>query len=97
MDKPLKILGTKILGLQKTCDDRLKKIQDEANEVKSKLSLLKKKDSDLLTQKDLGDVVYEEKIDKKLFVNTHYDTTYLTSCLIAVNNKKVKYFEDNYY
>ena len=61
--------------------------------MKNKLSLLKKKESDVLTQKDLGDLVYEIKTDKKLFVNTYYETTYLTTCLIAVNNKKVALFE----
>jgi formiminotetrahydrofolate cyclodeaminase len=45
MDKSLKILGTKIQASQKTADDRLKKITDETNEVKSKLSQLIKKDS----------------------------------------------------
>lgn len=38
MDKSLKILGTKIQASQKTADDRLKKITDETNEVKTKLS-----------------------------------------------------------
>jgi len=85
------------LGSLKSCDDRLKKITEEANDVKNKLTLLKKKESDVLTAKDLGDVVYEQKIDKKYFVNTYYDTEILTSCLICVHNKKIKYFEDNYY
>lgn len=38
-----------------------------------------------------------KKIDKKYFVNTYYETSVLTTCLMAVNNKKIKYFEDNYY
>ena len=62
---------------------------DEVNEIKNKLSMLKKKDSDVLTQKDLGDIVYEQKIDKKYFVNVYYETTALTTCLIVVNNKKI--------
>ena len=60
MDKSLKILGQKIAASQKTADDRLKKITDESNEIKTKLSALIKKDSPSFLAKDLGDLVYEK-------------------------------------
>lgn len=59
MDKSLKVLGAKIQGTQKGCDERLKKLIDEQNEVKHKLNALVKKDSTSFLVKDLGDVVYE--------------------------------------
>lgn len=59
MDKPLKILGQKIQGSQKACDDRLKKLMDEQNEIKTKLNQLTKKVSQSFLIKDLGDICYE--------------------------------------
>ena len=40
MDKSLKIIGTKILAQQKTCDEKLKKTMDEQNVIRNKLGLL---------------------------------------------------------
>ena len=88
MDKSLKILGTKIQASQKTADDRLKKITDESNEVKSKLAALLKKDSPSFLAKDLGDLVYEKKINKGMFVNT-YGSELLVTVLVVVNKKSI--------
>jgi hypothetical protein len=38
MDKSLKVLGAKISGTQKSCDERLKKIMDEQQDIKNKLA-----------------------------------------------------------
>lgn len=35
LDKSLKVLGAKVLSKQQTCDDRLKKLLDEQNNVKT--------------------------------------------------------------
>lgn len=74
---------------QKTCDDRLKKIIDEQSEVRNKLSHLTKKDSPSFMQKDLGDIVYEKKITKNMFVNT-YGSELMTTILVVVNKKKIE-------
>jgi len=95
MDKSLKVLGSKIQSSQKTADDRLKKITDETNEVKSKLSTLIKKDSPSFLQKDLGDLVYEQKISKDMFVNTH-GSELLVSVLVVVNKKSIQKFQEAY-
>ena len=63
MDKSLKVLGAKISGTQKSCDDRLKKILEELTDVKNRLSQLVKKESTSYLQKDLGDTVYEQKMN----------------------------------
>lgn len=62
MDKSLKIIGLKIIAIQKTCDDKLKKITDKQNDLKNKISALSKKESNSFLTKDLGDVIYEKKI-----------------------------------
>jgi hypothetical protein len=62
MDKSLKVIGAKIFGIQKACDEKLKKVMDEQNDIKNKLAALQKKESTSFLQKDLGDVVYERKI-----------------------------------
>lgn len=62
MDKSLKIIGAKIISIQKTCDEKLKKQIDEQNSLKNKLNALSKKESSSLMHKDLGDFVYEKKI-----------------------------------
>mmetsp|Transcript_3322 Transcript_3322/g.5515 ORF Transcript_3322/g.5515 Transcript_3322/m.5515 type:complete len:326 (-) Transcript_3322:130-1107(-) len=95
MDKSLKFLGAKIQGTQKGCDDRLKKLLDEQNEVKGKLNALVKKDSASFLQKDLGDVIYEQKIGRQFFVNSH-GSELMTTVLVAVNKKKVEHFQQNY-
>ena len=95
MDKSLKVIGAKIAGNQKTCDDRLKKVLDEQTTIKNKLGALQKKDSTSFMQKDLGDIVYEKKISKNLFVNTH-GSELMTTVLIVVNKKKVQQFKDVY-
>lgn len=88
MDKSLKVLGAKIQGTQKGCDERLKKLIDEQNELKQNLNALVKKESTSFLQKDLGDVVYEQKISKTNFVNTH-GSEVMTTVLVAVQKKKV--------
>ena len=62
MDKSLKIIGLKIIAIQKTCDDKLKKITDKQNDLKNKISALSKKESNSFLSKDLGDIIYEKKI-----------------------------------
>lgn len=96
MDKSLKILGTKIAATQKTCDDKLKKLTDDTNEIKSKLMELVKKDSPSFMAKDLGDLVYERKIKKDYFVNTYYDTKMLVTVLVVVNKKNIDKFVGSY-
>lgn len=91
MQKPLQFLGQKVAANQKLYDDRLKKMQDEANEVKQKLALLKKKESESFLQKDLAEVVYKKRISSTYFVNTH-GSLLMTSILIAVNSRKVDSF-----
>ncbi len=54
MDKSLKIIGLKIISIQKTCDDKLKKILDKQNDLKNKISALSKKESNSFLTKDLG-------------------------------------------
>lgn len=95
MDKSLKVLGAKISGTQKSCDDRLKKITDEQNDIKNKLGKMQKKEGKLFTQKDLGDIVYEEKLPKALFVNT-YGSELMTTLLVVVNKKKIDVFRQVY-
>lgn len=95
MDKSLKVLGAKIQATQKTCDDRLKKILDEQAEVKNKLTHLIKKDSASFMQKDLGDIVYEKKITKNMFVNT-FGSELMTTILVVVNKKKIEQFKGSY-
>lgn len=91
MDKSLKLLGQKIVATQKTCDDRLKKVSDELNIVKMKMGQLQKKDTPSLMQKDLGDVIYENKIPKANFVNVHVEgKTNMTTVLVVVPKKKVE-------
>ena len=96
MDKSLKILGSKIQASQKTADDRLKKITDESNEIKSKLIQLQKKDSPSFLSKDLGDLVYEKKINKDQFVNTYmtdgFSSELLVTILVVVNKKNIQKF-----
>mmetsp|Transcript_39596 Transcript_39596/g.60570 ORF Transcript_39596/g.60570 Transcript_39596/m.60570 type:complete len:177 (+) Transcript_39596:258-788(+) len=94
-DKSLKVLGAKISGLTKTADDRLKKLIEEQGAVQHKLASLMKKDSPSFLQKDLGDVVYEQKIGRQLFVNTH-GSEIMTSVLVAVNKKKLLVFKEQY-
>ena len=40
MDKSLKVIGAKIISIQKTCDEKLKKQIDEQNTLKNKLNAL---------------------------------------------------------
>lgn len=96
MDKSLKIIGTKILAQQKTCDEKLKKTMDEQNTIRNKLGLLQKKESASLLVKDLGDLVYEKKISKSLFVNTYDNSIWMTSVLVVVNKKLVDQFKTTY-
>ena len=62
VDKSLKVLGAKVSGIQKTCDEKLKKKMEEQNDIKNKLAALTKKDSKSFMSKDLGDLVYEKKV-----------------------------------
>ena len=96
MDKSLKVLGQKITATQKQCDDRLKKLVDEQNDIKTKLTHLTKKDSSSLLQKDLGDLVYEQKMQKANFVNTH-GSDLMVTVLVVVPKKKVEQFKGCYW
>jgi hypothetical protein len=62
---------------------------DEQAEVRNKLNTLTKKDSPSFMQKDLGDIVYEKKITKNMFVNT-YGSDIMTTILVVVNKKKIE-------
>jgi hypothetical protein len=57
--------------------------------VRNKLNHLTKKDSPSFMQKDLGDIVYEKKISKNMFVNTH-GSEIMTTILVVVNKKKIE-------
>jgi hypothetical protein len=57
--------------------------------VRNKLNVLTKKDSPSFMQKDLGDIVYEKKITKNMFVNTH-GSDIMTTILVVVNKKKIE-------
>ena len=46
-------------------------------------------------QKDLGDIVYEKKITKNMFVNT-YGSDIMTTILIVVSKKKIDQFKGSY-
>ena len=96
MDKSLKVLGTKIQTTQKIADDKLKKLMDDTNEIKSKLSELVKKDSPSFLAKDLGDLVYERKIKKDLFVNTYEGINMLVTVLVVVPKKSIDKFTSSY-
>lgn len=54
-----------------------------------------KKDSPSFLQKDLGDVIYEKKIGKNLFVNT-YGSEVMSSVLVAIPKNKVQAFKEGY-
>ena len=95
MDKSLKIIGAKIMNTQKTCDEKLKKIMDEQNDIRNKLALLQKKDSNSLLNKDLGDLIYEKKISSSLFINTH-GSKIMTSVLVVVHKKSIEKFRQVY-
>ena len=60
MDKSLKLIGAKIAGHQKTCDEKFKEIMDKQNDLKNKLATLQKKESKSFLVKDLSDIVYEK-------------------------------------
>jgi len=62
MDKSLKVIGAKILSIQKTCDEKLKKQLEEQADIKNKLNALTKKESKSLLATDLSDLVYESKL-----------------------------------
>lgn len=74
----------------------MKKITDESNEIKSKLIQLQKKDSPSFLSKDLGDLVYEKKINKDQFVNTYmtdgFSSELLVTILVVVNKKNIQKF-----
>jgi hypothetical protein len=95
VEKSLLHLGAKVSSTQKNADDRLKKHMDEQNAIKHKLNSLLKKDSPSFLQKDLGDIVYEKKIQKSLFVNT-YGSEIMTTVLVAVPKAKVEQFKTGY-
>lgn len=95
MDKSLKVIGAKILSIQKTCDEKLKKQVEDQNDIKNKLAALQKKESNSLLQKDLGDLVYEKKISSQLFVNTHQSSV-MTTVLVVVNKKMLDKFKEIY-
>ena len=52
---------------------------------------LVKKDSPSFLAKDLGDLVYEKKIKKDFFVNTH-GSEMLVTVLVVVNKKNLEKF-----
>jgi hypothetical protein len=95
MDKSLKVIGAKIVSIQKSCDEKLKKLIEEQNSLKNKLNTLTKKESNSLMHKDLGDFVYEKKISNQLFVNTH-GSKLLTTVLVVVNKKTIEKFKEVY-
>lgn len=95
MEKSLKVIGAKIISIQKTCDEKLKKQIDEQNNLKNKLNALSKKESNSLMHKDLGDFVYENKISNQLFVNTH-GSKILTTILVVINKKAIEKFYEVY-
>lgn len=74
------------MGIQKSCDEKLKKKMEEQNDIKNKLAALTKKDSKSYMSKDLGDLVYEKKISSQWFVNTH-GSKIMTSVLVVVQKK----------
>lgn len=90
------MLVARIQSTQKGCDDRLKKLLEEQNEIKHKLGTLVKKDSPSFLQKDLGDLVHENQIKKELFVNTH-GSEILTSVLVVVPKKRIEQFRSSYF
>jgi hypothetical protein len=45
--------------------------------------------------KDLGDIVYEKKITKNMFVNTH-GSDIMTTILVVVQKKKIELFKSSY-
>jgi hypothetical protein len=49
-----------------------------------------------LLQKDLGDLVYEQKMAKTCFVNTH-GSDLMTTVLVVVPKKKVDQFKGCYW
>ena len=54
-----------------------------------------KKDSPSFMLKDLGDIVYEKKITKNMFVNT-YGSDIMTTILVVVQKKKIELFKNSY-
>jgi hypothetical protein len=59
------------------------------------LNVLTKKESKSFLVKDLGDIIYEENISDKLFVNVH-GSDLMTTVLIVVPKAKVESFKSNY-
>lgn len=74
---------------------RLKKVLDDQSLTSSKLGQLTKKDSDSFMLKDLGDLMYEKKINKSWFVNTH-GSDIMSSVLVVVQKKKIEEFKVSY-
>jgi hypothetical protein len=95
IDKSLKVIGAKVAGIQKSCDEKLKKILDDQNDIKNKLAALSKKESKSFMIKDLGDLVYEEKISSAWFVNTH-GSKIMTTILVVVPKKHIERFKETY-
>jgi len=95
MEKSLKVLGAKIASIHKTCEEKLKKLVDEQNDIKNKLQILVKKESKSYLVKDLGEIIYEARIPKQHFVNT-FGSAQMTTVLVVLNSKQVKKFEDCY-
>ena len=88
VDKSLKVLGAKVIGIQRSCDEKLKKRIEEQNDIKNKLAALTKKESKSFLVKDLGDLIYEHKISAQWFVNTH-GSKIMTTVLVAVPKKMI--------
>lgn len=55
-----------------------------------------KKDSPSFLAKDLGDLVYERKIKKDLFVNTYEGISMLVTVLVVVPKKSIDKFTSSY-
>lgn len=59
------------------------------------MNALTKKESKSFLVKDLGDLIYEENISDKLFVNVH-GSELMTTALIVVPKAKLELFKNTY-
>ena len=69
----------------KAIDSDLKKLQDDLNETRNVYAQVTKKDGQNFTSKDLGDIIYNSKVNPEDFVEKLGSTQ--LSTLIAIVNK----------
>lgn len=90
-------LSGMIAERMRTIDGDLKKVQDELNDVKNQYGAVSKgKDSASFTQKDLGEIIYNSKIDPDRFFVEKHGSENLTTLVYIQHKTKLLPFQENY-